>query len=386
MAENSDDSQDKTEEPTEKRLEKASDEGQVLRSQDFSVAMTLFGFAALLVMISSAAIETFKRLYQYNFTLDSAVTRDAGLMVDKIAGSVGIVLPLVGLVCSLLLLGVIVGASLFGGIGFSIKAAQPKLSRMNPLNGLKRMFGSHALFELVKNILKTVLISVVTGLVLYFYVNSLGALSVLPVQQAMNSAGSILLTATLLITASLFLIALLDMPWQYFQHTKKLKMSMQDIKDEMKESEGQPEVKARLRQRQREIAMNRMMAAIEHADVVITNPAHFAVALSYTPGSSEAPRVVAKGMDQTAARIRERAQQHQVPIFESPELARALYFSTKLDDMIPEGLYHAVAEVIAYICNMGTALALRQPRQRPRPVVPENMRFDENGTPITEET
>jgi flagellar biosynthetic protein FlhB len=202
VAEGSDDSQSKTEEPTEKRLEKASDEGQVLRSQDFSVAVTLFGFAALLVMISSAAIETFKRLYQYNFTLDAAVIRDSGIMVDKIAGSVGIVLPLVGLVCSLLLLGVIVGTSLFGGIGFSMKAAQPKLSRMNPLNGLKRMFGSHALFELVKNILKTALISVVTGLVLYFYVNALGALSVLPVQQAMNSAGSILLTATLLITAS----------------------------------------------------------------------------------------------------------------------------------------------------------------------------------------
>jgi len=382
MAEESDDSQSKTEEPTEKRLEKASEEGQILRSQDFSVAVTLFSFAALLFVISSATIETFKRLYQYNFILDAAVTRDAGLMIDKIAGSVAIVLPLVGLTCSLALMGVLLGTSLFGGIGFSMKAAQPKMSRLNPLNGLKRMFGSTALFELVKNILKTLLISVVTGLVLYFYVNALGALSILPVQQALNSAGSILLTATLLITGSLFLIAMLDMPWQFFQHSKKLRMSMQDIKDEMKESEGRPEVKAQLRRRQREIAMNRMMAAIEHADVVITNPTHFAVALSYTPGTSEAPKVIARGADLTAARIRERAEQHQVPIFEAPELARALYFSTKLDDLIPEALYHTVAEVIAYIFNMGTALALGQPLQRPRPVVPNGMRFDENGLPL----
>ena len=382
MAEESDDSQSKTEEPTEKRLEKASEEGQILRSQDFSVAVTLFSFAALLFVISSATIETFKRLYQYNFILDAAVTRDAGLMIDKIAGSVAIVLPLVGLTCSLALMGVLLGTSLFGGIGFSMKAAQPKMSRLNPLNGLKRMFGSTALFELVKNILKTLLISVVTGLVLYFYVNALGALSILPVQQALNSAGSILLTATLLITGSLFLIAMLDMPWQFFQHSKKLRMSMQDIKDEMKESDGRPEVKAQLRRRQREIAMNRMMAAIEHADVVITNPTHFAVALSYTPGTSEAPKVIARGADLTAARIRERAEQHQVPIFEAPELARALYFSTKLDDLIPEALYHTVAEVIAYIFNMGTALALGQPLQRPRPVVPNGMRFDENGLPL----
>jgi len=151
MAEESDDSESKTEEPTEKRLEKAKEEGQILRSQDFSVAVTLFSFAALLYLISSATIETFRRLYQYNFILDAAVTRDAGLMIDKLAGSVAIVFPLVGLTCSLAVLGVLLGSSLFGGIGFSMKAAQPKLSRLNPLSGLKRMFGGTAVFELVKN-------------------------------------------------------------------------------------------------------------------------------------------------------------------------------------------------------------------------------------------
>jgi flagellar biosynthetic protein FlhB len=161
-----------------------------------------------------------------------------------------------------------------------------------------------------------------------------------------------------------------------------LKMSRQDIKDEMKESDGNPEVKARLRQRQREIAFNKMMKAIETADVIITNPSHFAVALSYTPGSSEAPKVVAKGVDFIAQQIRKKAKEHQVPLFEAPELARAIYFSTRLDDMIPEALYHTVAEVIAYIFNIGTAMKLGRHLKRPRPSVPASMRFDENGDPV----
>jgi flagellar biosynthetic protein FlhB len=382
MAENADDSQSKTEEPTQKRLDKARDDGQILRSQDFSVAVTLFGFAALIFVIAGVTAETFKRLYHYNFILDASVTTDAGQMIEKIAGSMRIVLPLLGLVCSLALIGVLVSSSLFGGIGFSLKAAAPKFSKLNPLNGLKRMFGPTALFELSKNLAKTLVIGTVTGLTLFFSINALSTLSVIPVNLALQTAGGILVIAMLLITVSLFMIAMIDMPWQYFQHRKKLRMSLRDIKDEMKDSDGRPEVKARQRQRQREIAMNQMMAAVEHADVIITNPKHFAVALSYTPGTSDAPRVVAKGVDLVAARIRDKAAEHQVPVFESPELARALYFTTRLDDMIPESLYHTVAEVIAYIFNLSAALKSGRPLQRPRPVVPAEMRFNENGEPL----
>lgn len=382
MAENSDDSQSKTEEPTQKRLDKAREDGQVLRSQDFSVAVTLFGFAALVFLIAGLGADTLKRLYHYNFILDAAVTTDAGLMVEKIAGSVRIVLPLIGLICSLAVVAVVVGSSLFGGIGFSLKAVAPKFSKLNPLNGLKRMFGPTALFELSKNLAKTLVIASVTALTLYFSINALGTLSVIPVNLALINAGAIMVTAMLLITASLFLIAMIDMPWQYFQHRKKLRMSLQDIKDEMKDSDGRPEVKARQRQLQREYAMNQMMAAVEEADVIITNPKHFAVALAYSPGSSDAPRVIAKGTGLVAARIREKAADHQVPIFEAPELARALYFTTRLGDMIPEDLYHTVAEVIAYIFNLATAMKSGRPLQRPRPVVPPSMRFNEKGEPV----
>jgi flagellar biosynthetic protein FlhB len=282
-------------------------------------------------------------------------------------------------VCLLSVLGVILANGAFGGISFSLKAAAPKFSKLNPLSGLKRMFGGNALFELFKNIFKTLFLGAIVAFVIYFYMDSLGMLGVLPAPLALGEAGRILSSAMLFITLSLFLIALVDMPWQHFQHMKKMRMSLQEIKDEMKESEGRPEVKAQQRKRQHDIAFNRMMSALETADVVITNPTHFAVALSYTPGTSDAPRVVAKGADMLAQRIRERAIEHQVPLFEAPELARALYFSTRLDDMIPEALYHTVAEVIAYIFNVGPAMKMGQRLKRPVPVVPDAMRFDENG-------
>lgn len=385
MADEADDSQSKNEEPTQKRLDKASEEGQVLRSQDFSVAVTLFGFSALIFLISVMAIEVFNRLFRFNFVLDSSVTRNEGLMIGNIFESVRIVLPLLGMIFSLAIVGVILGNSFFGGIGFSLKSASPKFSKLNPLNGIKRMFGTTALFELTKNMFKTIFIGFAIALVIYYYLTDLGALSVIPVRQALNNAGGILVNSMVVITLVLFLIAMIDMPWQYFQHMKKLRMSRQDIKDEMKESDGNPEIKAKLRQRQREIAFNKMMAAIETADVIITNPTHFAVALSYTPGGSDAPKVVAKGVDFIAQKIREKAKEHQVPLFEAPELARAIYFSTKLEDMIPEDLYHTVAEVIAYIFNIDTAMRMGRPLKRPRPSVPPSMRFDENGIPIEED-
>ena len=380
--ESSEDSQSKTEEPTQKKLDKAKEDGQILRSQDFSVAVILFGSAALIMMIGGLIAGTMRTLVQYNLTLDGAVVRDAGQMIGKIAGSMGIVLPVLAIVLVVAVLNAIIGAGLFGGVGFSMKAAAPKFSKLNPLTGLKRMFGTHALFELVKGLLKTSLIAAAIFLVISYYSSSLAMLSIIPYRDALNSAGGILLAGTVSITLALFIIAFIDIPYQLAQHTKKLRMSKQEIKDEMKESDGRPEVKARLRQRQREIAYNKMMTAIESADVIITNPSHFAVALSYNPGTSEAPRVVARGIDHMAEQIRNKAREHQVPLFEAPELARALYFSTRLNDFIPETLYHTVAEVIAYIFNVDYAVRQGRKIRRPAPVVPPAMRYNERGERI----
>jgi len=380
--ESSEDSQSKTEEPTQKRQDKAKEDGQILRSQDFSVAIILFGSAVLIMTIGSLIASTMRALMQYNFIIDSSVVRDANQMLGKILGSMGIVLPVLAIVLVVAVFNAIIGASLFGGVGFSIKAAAPKFSKLNPLAGLKRMFGTHALFELAKNLVKTTLIAATIFVVIRYYSSSLAMLSIIPYREALKIAGGILLASMVLITLGLFIIAFIDIPYQLAQHTQKLRMSKQEIKDEMKESDGRPEVKARLRQRQREIAYNDMMTAIESADVIITNPSHFAVALSYNPGTSEAPRVVAKGIDFMAQQIRKKAGEHQVPLFEAPELARALYFSTRINDYVPETLYHTVAEVIAYIFNVDYAIRQGRKIRRPTAVVPPTMRYNEKGERI----
>jgi flagellar biosynthetic protein FlhB len=177
----------------------------------------------------------------------------------------------------------------------------------------------------------------------------------------------------------LVFIALLDVPLQIYQVNKKLKMTKQEVKDEMKDSEGRPEIKAQIRRRQREMANNKMMSKVKDADVVITNPQHFAVALQYDPTSDGAPILIAKGADELARKIREIAKEEGVEIFEAPELARALYFTTKLDAIIPEELYHAVAQVIAYVFSLNDAYSKSSRFVKPKPKIPENMHFDENG-------
>ena len=184
----------------------------------------------------------------------------------------------------------------------------------------------------------------------------------------------------LLISLTLVLIAALDLPVKIREYRQKLMMTRQEVRDEFKESEGRPEVRRRIRERQREIALNKMMKAIESADVVVTNPEHFAIALSYSPGSSGAPKVLGKGADFIALQIRKRAEELEIPIFESPALARALYFTTRVDDEIPEGLYHAVAEVIAYVFNLASVARFGRVPQRPRPTVPDDLLFDQDGS------
>jgi flagellar biosynthetic protein FlhB len=199
---------------------------------------------------------------------------------------------------------------------------------------------------------------------------------------AVSHAGTMILDACFWMSMGLVVIAIADVPLQHYQVNKKLKMTRQEIKDEMKNAEGRPEVKATIRRRQREMANSRMMEKVKDADVVITNPQHFAVALSYDPNGEGAPILLAKGSDEMARRIREEAQAHAVELFPAPELARALYFTTQVDEPIPEGLYHAVAQVIAYVFSLNQSYAAGEGVLKPVPVVPENMRFDSNGLPV----
>jgi flagellar biosynthesis protein FlhB len=273
----------------------------------------------------------------------------------------------------------IAASGVTGGFHFSSKAFAPKFSKLSPVNGLKRMFGTHALVELLKAIGKFSVVSLVLWWLVDRYLGELMRLANTGLEPALGATGHMITRSALWLTLSLVFIALIDAPYQRWSYFKKLRMTKQEIKDEMKDMEGRPEVKQQIRRRQREMANARMMAKVKDADVVITNPEHFAVALAYDPTSDGAPILLAKGADHIAARIREEARQHGVEMFASPQLARALYFTTEVDQPIPEALYHAVAPVIAYVFSLAQVRPGVEPMAKPAPTVPPAMRFDANG-------
>jgi flagellar biosynthetic protein FlhB len=241
---------------------------------------------------------------------------------------------------------------LIGGWVFSGKAIGPDFGKLNPMRGLGNMLSTHALSELLKALLKTALVASAAWLVIASQTDAVMALAVQTPASAAAQQGRLLLTCFAILVAALAVIAAIDAPYQMWQYAKKLKMTRQEVRDEAKESEGNPEIKAKLRAQQREMARRRMMAQVPKADVVVTNPTHYAVALQYPQDGSHAPRVVAKGSDLVAAKIREIASANQVPLMQAPALARALYQHTELSDEIPAALYTAVAQVLAYVFQL----------------------------------
>ena len=271
-------------------------------------------------------------------------------------------------------------AGMLGGYIFSAKSLAPKASKINPLNGFKRMFGTKALVDLTKAITKFALVGAVLYLVVSANFDSLISLGFMDIRSALAGAGDIIATGAVWVTLTLIIAAGIDVPYQLYEHNKKMKMTKQEIKDEFKDTEGRPEVKAQIRRKQREMAMGLMMDAVADADVIVVNPEHFAVALNYDPSSSGAPILVAKGVDFLAQGIREKAKEHGVSVFTAPTLARALYFTTELDEPIPEELYYAVAQVIAYVFSLNSLERGASTADRPNPDVPVGMRYNTDGT------
>jgi flagellar biosynthetic protein FlhB len=239
-----------------------------------------------------------------------------------------------------------------GGFNFSAEALQPKFDKLNPIKGMKRLFSPNGLMELLKSLAKFVIVGGVTGLLIWLWLGDFLALGRMELAPALREGMSMVGWAALLLAASLIVMALIDVPFQLWNHTRQLKMTQQEVRDELKETEGRPEVKGRIRQAQREIAMRRMMAEVPKADVIVTNPTHYAVALRYDQGKHNAPVVVAKGADLVAGNIRRIGSDHKVPIVEAPVLARAVYYSTELNQPIPAGLYLAVAQLLAYVFQL----------------------------------
>jgi flagellar biosynthesis protein FlhB len=280
---------------------------------------------------------------------------------------------------TLMVMGLLV-AGLPGGFIFSPQLIWPKFSKINPLSGLARVFGPRALIELGKSILKFTLIGVILLLTVMHNLDALLAIGRFTVEEATRQAGNMILDACFWMCLGLLLIAIIDVPIQKHQVHKSLKMTKQEVRDEMKDMEGRPEVKAQIRRKQQELATSRMMDRVKDADVIVTNPEHFAVALAYDPNSEGAPVVIAKGVDSLAFRIIEVARANGIETFQAPPLARALYFTTKLEQAIPEPLYYATAQVIAYVFSL-TAYRPGEPGvKRPVVDVPPGMRFNPDGT------
>ena len=377
MAEES--GQDKTEEPTAQRLSKAREEGQIARSQELAPAAMMVMATLFFTMMGQYLFNSMGSLFKSQLQFDRKITDKAELLPaifgSAIVDGFVIVLPLIAIMAVIAAL----STTLSGGLIFAPKLALPKFSKLNPMTGLKRMFGTDALIQLGKAVAKFLVVGAILLVSVMNNLNDLTNISQMDLGQAVRVAGTIIVDSCFWLSLGLVLVALVDVPLQRHQLNKKLKMTKQEVKDEMKNSEGNPEVKGQIRRRQREILNNKMMTKVKDADVVITNPTHFAVALSYDPNGEGAPMLVAKGDDGLAARIREEATKHGVYLFEAPLLARALYFTTKLDHPIPEALYHAVAQVIAFVFSLNQSYGRGQEVIKPDPKIPDEMKFDANG-------
>ena len=379
MADQQDESQEKTEEPTARRLSKAREEGQIARSTEITIAASVISVAIYIYLFGSSLLGNVANIFAQGLVFDSLAVLEpqvaAGRLADAMIEALFSILPI------LILTGVVVLAcsGLIGGYNFSWKSLQPKASKFNPIAGFKRMFGMQALVNLGKSIAKFLLVGGVTYFLIDASITEFAEISLMALEPGLTVSASILTTAFLVASSTLIIIALIDAPYQVYQHNQKMKMSLREVKDERKDTEGSPEVKQRIRQKQREVSAARMLEAIAEADVVITNPEHFAVALAYDPSSEDPPKVVAKGTDVMAERIRERAGEEGVPLFQSPVLARALFFTTEIEAFIPEPLFEAVAQVIAYIFNINSINRSSNLRDKPVPRVPDNMVFDSEG-------
>lgn len=377
MAEN-DSSQEKTEEATPKKLQDSRNKGQVARSKELGTSAVLLSAAVGFAMVGPSLAKSLATIMSTVFTMEREHIFDTNRMfsVWEMVGR-ELAFPMASLIFVIALVAFI-GNIVLGGITFSTKAFMPKLDKMSPLKGFKRMFGVQALVELTKGVAKFSVVALSAYFLLSFYFNDILALSRENLPGNVHHALDLLVWMFILLCSSTLLIVLIDVPFQIWNHKKQLKMTLQEVKDEYKDTEGKPEVKGRVRQMQREIAQKRMMSEVPNADVIVVNPEHFAVAVKYDAMKSTAPFVLAKGVDDVAFKIREIAREHEIAIVSAPPLARAIYHTTKIDQEIPEGLFTAVAQILAYVFQ------LRQYQEhggkRPKPIpskqpIPDELKY-----------
>ncbi len=371
--------QERTQEPTAKRLADARKKGDIARSRELNTVVMLLASVLGLLLFGDNISESLRSIIVYDLQYDRSRVFSSSSVIDGFKISIIFALKAVSPFLLLMFVAVFLGPISMGGISINFQSITPKISKLNPISGFKRMFGIQGLVELLKAVLKVALVGIVAVILLGTLESRYLSLGQLPLLKGVHSGIQLLGQVFTVLTLSLLVVVLIDVPFQKWNYKRKLKMTLQEVKDENKETNGNPQLKSRIRGMQIEVANRRMLQAVPEADVVIVNPTHFSVALRYDQEKQgAAPQVVAKGIDHMALKIREIAKANQVSIFEAPPLARALYHHTKLEEEIPEELFLAVAQVLAYVYQIkqqatGTTGFAEKPIDLP---IPENFRHD----------
>lgn len=379
MAEQRPQGQERTEQATPKRLQEARQRGDVARSRELATVAVLLTAAGALTVLGPRLLADLLALARQNLAPTPVVSQTEFALVQyfqaAMLDALWSLLPLLAVIAIAALL----GPMALGGWIFSPQQLRVRWDKLDPIKGFQRLFALRGLMELIKALAKFALVTGAAVVLLWQMGDRVLTINAAPLHSALGDAAALLMWSFLGLCAALVVVAAADVPFQIWNHARQLRMSKQEVKDELKETEGKPEVKSRLRELQRAMAKRRMMAAVPEADVVITNPEHYAVALRYAPDRGNAPRVVAKGPDLLALRIQAVARHAGVPVVRSPVLARALYFSTKLDQEIPAGLYAAVAQIFAYVYSVrqsGPGKAGTIPTPPEDLPIPEELRRD----------
>lgn len=352
MAEDSD--MERTEPATGKRIERAREQGDVPRSRELATTLMLLVGGSCVWLFSGPVVTSLDRVLVATMSFERAAAFDPVVMFDMLAAHLLDVAIALIPIAFMMVLATIAAPLMLGGWLFNVESLAPKFGKLNPISGLSNMFSVNSLVELGKAVLKTLLVGIVAWMAIRSQLDAVLGLGVESLKTAGAHSAQLLWFSFITMVSALILIAVLDVPYQIWNYGRKLRMTREEVKQEHKESEGDPHIKGKIRAMQRAMARRRMMAEVPTADVVVTNPTHYAVALKYAEGKMGAPKVVAKGADDIAAKIRELAREHKVPLLEAPPLARALHTHTEIGDEIPEALYTAVAEVLAYVFQLRT--------------------------------
>ncbi|KJG38595.1 flagellar biosynthesis protein FlhB [Photobacterium angustum] len=367
--------QDKTEKATPQKIRKAREQGQIPRAKDFTAATIFTAVVVFFYFQIDAIWQALNGVFKLNMTISHDGLRSPWLAIEALGTSLAIIIQLLLPLFGLILITAIASSLLIGGWLFYPAGILPKLSKIDPIAGIKRMFSTRSLVELLKSTLKVCVIFLLLYLYLDANLSRLLGMQNLPLKQGVSLILTILFHGILLMGVALLLFGLIDIPYQKWEHAKELKMTKQELKEEFKSNEGNPEIKQRIRQIQQQFARRKIDKAVPKADVVIVNPTHYAVAIKYDTTLSEAPFVVAKGIDEAAMHIQTIAKQHDVEILHSPPLTRAIYHSTQIEQAIPSQLYVAVAHILTYVLQLKAFRQGKgnQPQTLPNFVIPKHL-------------